>query len=47
MPEGITINFDFNYKRNQIDSNHLSVIAFLQDNKTKKILQSSQLGLAK
>lgn len=47
MPEGMNITFAFNYKRNQIDSNHLSVIAFLQDNKTKKILQSSQISLAK
>lgn len=47
MPEGMNITFAFNYKRNQIDSNHLSVIAFLQDNKTKRILQSAQISLAK
>jgi tetratricopeptide (TPR) repeat protein len=47
MPEGISMTFDFSYKRNQIDPNHLSVIAFLQNNKTKKILQSSQISLAK
>jgi hypothetical protein len=46
MPEGINITFAFNYKKNQIDSNHLSVVAFLQDNKTKKILQSSVVNLA-
>lgn len=46
MPEGTNLTFAFNYKKNQIDSNHLSVIAFLQDNKTKKILQSSVVNLA-
>jgi hypothetical protein len=46
MPEGINLTFAFNYKKNQIDSNRLSVVAFLQDNKTKKILQSSMVNLA-
>jgi len=47
MPEGISMTFDFSYKRNQIDPNHLSVIAFLQNNKTKRIIQSTQISLAK
>jgi hypothetical protein len=47
MPEGLNIDFKFNYRKNQIDSNHLSVVAYLQDNKTKKILQSAQIDLAK
>jgi hypothetical protein len=46
MPEGINLSFSFNYKKNQIDSHRLSVVAFLQDNKTKKILQSSMANLA-
>lgn len=46
MPEGLNLDFNFNYKKNQIDSKHLSVIAYLQDNKTKKILQSSVVNLA-
>lgn len=45
MPEGINLTFAFNYKKNQIHSNHLSVIAFLQDNKTKRVLQSSVVSL--
>lgn len=47
IPEGINIDFKFNYKKNQIDERQLSVIAFLQDNKTKKILQSTVVNLAK
>ena len=46
MPEGFDISFAFNYKKNEIDPKSLSVVAFLQDNKTKKILQSSQINLA-
>ena len=46
MPEGMNISFGFNYKENQIDAKQLSVVAFLQDNKTKKILQSSFVNLA-
>jgi hypothetical protein len=46
IPEGFNIDFKFKYAKNQIDSSHLSVIAFLQDNKTKKILQSSVVNLA-
>ena len=45
VPEGLIPKF--NYKRHQIDSNHLSVVAYLQDNKTKKILQSSLIDLGK
>jgi tetratricopeptide (TPR) repeat protein len=47
MPEGLNIDFKFNYKRHQINSDHLSVVAYLQDNKTKKILQSAYLNLGK
>lgn len=46
MPEGFDIDFDFNYKRPQIKLDNLSVVAYLQDNKTKKILQSSFVSLA-
>lgn len=45
IPDGLKV--EFKYKKNQINSNNLSVIAFLQDNKTKKILQSSVVNLAK
>lgn len=47
MPEGLNLDFKFNYKKNQIDAKNLSVIAYLQDNKTKKILQSASVNLAK
>jgi hypothetical protein len=47
MPEGMNISYAFHYKRNQIDAKHLSVIAYLQDNQTKKILQSTRISLAK
>jgi hypothetical protein len=46
MPEGMNISFGFNYKKNKMDSKNLSVVAFLQDNKTKKILQSAIVDLA-
>lgn len=46
-PSDVTIaKFKFNYKKNQINPKHLSVIAYLQDNKTKKILQSSYVALS-
>lgn len=45
--ENSPIQPDYKYRRPQIDSNRLSVIAFLQDNKTKKILQSVTVNLAK
>ena len=45
MPDGLNIDFGFKYKKNQIDAENLSVVAFLQDNKTKKVLQSSTLDL--
>lgn len=43
-PEGFKV--EFKYQKNQINPNNLSVVAFLQDNKTKKILQSSWVNLA-
>ena len=39
----IGIDFSFKEERNIIDPNNLSLIAFLQDNKTKEILQSAYL----
>ena len=45
MPDGLNIDFGFKYKKNQIDAENLSVVAFLQDNKTKKVLQSSTVDL--
>ena len=45
MPDGLNIDFGFKYKKNQIDAENLSVVAFLQDNKTKKVLQSSIVNL--
>lgn len=45
--ENPPIQPDYKYKRSHIDSKHLSVVAFLQDNKTKKILQSVTVSLAK
>ena len=44
--DGFGIDFKFNYQKNQINPKHLSVIAYLQDNKTKKILQSSVVDLS-
>jgi len=45
MPDGLNIDFGFKYKKNQFDAGNLSVVAFLQDNKTKKVLQSSTVDL--
>lgn len=42
----IGIDFSFKEERNLIDPNNLSVVAFLQDNKTKEILQSAYLRVA-
>ena len=44
VPESLKVEFKF--KKNQINAEHLSVIAFLQDNKSKKILQTSWVNLA-
>jgi len=44
IPEGLKV--EFKYKKNEINPNNLSVVAFLQDNKTKKVLQSSFVSLA-
>jgi tetratricopeptide (TPR) repeat protein len=46
VPEGLNLTFAFNYKKNRIDPSRLSIVAFLQDNKTKKVLQSSAVSLA-
>jgi len=45
MPEGLNLDFKFNYKKNRIEAGHLAVVAFLQDNKSKKILQSVYVDL--
>ena len=42
----IGIDFSFKEERNIIDPNNLSVVAFLQDNKTKEILQAAYLRVA-
>ncbi|HTK27515.1 MAG TPA: hypothetical protein VL327_13205 [Pyrinomonadaceae bacterium] len=44
VPEGLKV--EFKYKKNKIDGKNLSVVAFLQDNKTKKVLQSAIVNLA-
>jgi len=44
VPEGLKV--EFKYKKNEINPKNLSVVAFLQDNKTKKVLQSSFVNLA-
>jgi hypothetical protein len=41
--QDIGIDFSFKEERNIIDPNNLSVVAFLQDDKTKEILQSAYL----
>lgn len=45
VPENLKV--EFKYKKNQINPNNLSVVAFVQDNKTKKILQSATVNPAK
>jgi hypothetical protein len=42
-PEGFKV--EFKYKKHQINPGNLSVVVFLQDYKTKKILQSSSVNL--
>jgi tetratricopeptide (TPR) repeat protein len=44
VPEGLKV--EFKYKKNKIDGKNLSVVAFLQDSKTKKVLQSAIVNLA-
>ena len=44
VPEGLKV--EFKYKKNEINPKNLSVVAFLQDNKTKKVLQAVSQDLA-
>ncbi|MFN2531238.1 MAG: hypothetical protein ABR555_08075 [Pyrinomonadaceae bacterium] len=44
--QDIGIDFSFKEERNIIDPNNLSVVAFLQNNKTKEVLQSAYLRVA-